>query len=255
MSENHTSADPMEPLDSELQSLVEVERQRPEMPLAAQERLLRRVGLSISIANGPRDGSDPAGGAPSAPRSGLRRLFRRRLPVGIAAFALGGLTAAGVITAIDHGKKPEMAALAPSPPAAPTSNASSVRTPPVAPAIPTPAIPTKDEPPRPRASNKATANASADEHDSDLEAERALVELARSAIARRDPQTALDTLARDARQFPRGQLVEEQQSLRVQALVQLGRYAEARRAAALFFKQFPSSMLSPVVSAALEAIP
>src|SRR5437764_677593 len=67
--------------------------------------------------------------------------------------------------------------------------------------------------------------------------------------------SALGTLDRSAKQFPSGRLVEERESLRVQALVQAQRYAEARTSGNRFRKRFPTSMLLPVVNSAIDAIP
>ena len=55
--------------------------------------------------------------------------------------------------------------------------------------------------------------------------------------------------------FPDGRLVEEREALRVQALAQLGRAAEAHEVAARFRRQYPRSMLLPVVDAALQSLP
>jgi outer membrane protein assembly factor BamD (BamD/ComL family) len=85
-----------------------------------------------------------------------------------------------------------------------------------------------------------------------LAGERALLDTAKTALGRRDYATALETLDRHAQKYPRAQLAEEREALAVQALVGLGRAADARARAERFKKAFPNSMLTPVVDAALH---
>jgi hypothetical protein len=96
---------------------------------------------------------------------------------------------------------------------------------------------------------------SIEERDDDLAAERALLDVARTGVARGQPAAAFDALERHARRFPRGRLTEERDSLRVQCLVQLGRADDARREAAQFHRQHPNSLLGQAVDAAVRAVP
>lgn len=73
--------------------------------------------------------------------------------------------------------------------------------------------------------------------------ELALLEPARSSIARGDYAGALGAVARHQREFPNGQLAEERSALRVRALWGLGRIAEAETAAAAFRQRYPRSAL------------
>jgi hypothetical protein len=66
---------------------------------------------------------------------------------------------------------------------------------------------------------------------------------ARAAVARGDFSSALSSIAEHQRRFPDGQLSEEREALRVQALSGLGRTDEATRAAIAFRKRFPGSVL------------
>jgi hypothetical protein len=66
---------------------------------------------------------------------------------------------------------------------------------------------------------------------------------ARAAVARGDFSSALASIAEHQRRFPDGQLSEEREALRVQALSGLGRTDEATRAAIAFRKRFPGSVL------------
>jgi len=66
---------------------------------------------------------------------------------------------------------------------------------------------------------------------------------ARAAVARDDFLSALAAIAEHERRFPEGQLAEEREALRVQALLGLQRTEEASRAAAAFRERFPGSVL------------
>jgi hypothetical protein len=64
------------------------------------------------------------------------------------------------------------------------------------------------------------------------------------AVRAHDGATALARLDEHARRFPRGLLGEEREAERVLALCELGRVAEARRAAAAFLAESPRSPLA-----------
>jgi outer membrane protein assembly factor BamD (BamD/ComL family) len=91
--------------------------------------------------------------------------------------------------------------------------------------------------------------------DEGLAAERNLIEMARTALARGRIDGALATLHRHARRFAKGQLAEERDSLFVQTLVAKGDFAQARERATRFRRQHPSSLFQPAVDQALQSIP
>ncbi len=74
-----------------------------------------------------------------------------------------------------------------------------------------------------------------------LAAEMALLRRARAALRQGDAPGALAVLGRHARRFPRGQMLEDRQALRVQALCDAGRPRQAREAAAAFVAAHPGS--------------
>ncbi len=78
---------------------------------------------------------------------------------------------------------------------------------------------------------------------------------ARTAVARSDFATALSAIAEHERRFAAGQLVEEREALRVQALWGLHRTDEARHAAIAFRKRFPESVLLSRMKEALQSTP
>ncbi len=73
--------------------------------------------------------------------------------------------------------------------------------------------------------------------------ELALLEPARSSVARGDYGAALDAIARHRREYPHGQLAEERDALRVRALWGLGQRSAARTAADSFRRRYPASSL------------
>jgi outer membrane protein assembly factor BamD (BamD/ComL family) len=69
-----------------------------------------------------------------------------------------------------------------------------------------------------------------------------LLESATAALMRGDPTTALGTLRKHARQYPRGALSEEREVLWVKALRAQGNDAAAEKRANDFKQRFPSSL-------------
>lgn len=84
------------------------------------------------------------------------------------------------------------------------------------------------------------------------ERERLLIEQATAALARGNPEHALEACERHARDFVHGQLAEERESLAIRALVGLGRQEDARERATRFRAEFPDGLLVDVVEAALD---
>lgn len=124
--------------------------------------------------------------------------------------------------------------------------------------VPTPATP--EVPPtiasvRPVVTAPAAPSAAATSRDVELGKERALIDAARSALARGDATSALARTDEHARAFPRGQLAEPRDALRVQALVMVGRADEARAQAARFERAYPNGLYGPVVRDAVGKLP
>ncbi|MCA2982092.1 MAG: hypothetical protein INH41_20370 [Myxococcaceae bacterium] len=87
--------------------------------------------------------------------------------------------------------------------------------------------------------------------DTALSAERALLEVARTALARGDVGATLAAVERHEREFPGGRLLEEREVLFVQALALSGRRGDAAARQAAFKTRFPDSLSLPAVDAAL----
>jgi hypothetical protein len=91
--------------------------------------------------------------------------------------------------------------------------------------------------------------------ESQLSAERILLDEARAGLAQGDPTRALDRLDRHRRMFSAPLLGEERDAMWIQALVKAGRYDEARTRAAAFRRRSPDSLFSSVVDSAIGSIP
>jgi hypothetical protein len=83
--------------------------------------------------------------------------------------------------------------------------------------------------------------------------ERQLLEGARTALVRRDASSAIEMLEKLRRSFPGGQLLEERDSLQVQAFQQAKRDDDAKAAAKAFLERYPHSVFGPAVEAVLES--
>jgi hypothetical protein len=225
----------MEPLDPKLASLLASERMA-EAPVEALGRVWSRVALAP-----PLPASTHMGGA------GHGWIASHAIGVAAAAFVVGGIAGAAVYAVVEkpapervvYVDRPTLSAYVPPPPppsAAPLA-------PVVASALP-PAAPTASGHPTPAPSSTSS-----------LSAERALLDHARGALASGDAAGALVLLGDHAHRFPKPQLAEEREALVIQSLVSLGRYDEARAAAARFKAASPGSLFMPAIEASLGSIP
>jgi hypothetical protein len=88
-----------------------------------------------------------------------------------------------------------------------------------------------------------------------LAAESAILDIARTAIARGEGDHALAAVDRHAAAFPHGSLREEREALAVKALVLAGRGDEARARAAKFRMAYPESLFLQAIESSLRSIP
>ncbi len=89
----------------------------------------------------------------------------------------------------------------------------------------------------------------------ELAAESAILDVARTAIARGEADHAIAAVDRHASAFPHGMLREEREALGVKALVLAGRGEEARARAARFRTNYPDSLFLPALESSLRSIP
>lgn len=254
-------SDPTRTEDDVLADLIAAERAAPDPSPQAAARIGGRLAATLALPFDPSLPSapppappGPAASSPSpagvAAAGGLAQLSARTALT----FLLGAAVGAGGYAAISH-LQTSPVPMPPSPP--PITAPASQPVPAPLPAVPQPAAPPTTAAavaapaPVPRQGEHVAAAA----RDRGLGAERKLVEMARTALARGQTDSALATLRRHARGFPNGQLAEERESLLVRALVAKGDFAEARQRAARFQRKYPSSLFAPVVEQAVRSIP
>jgi outer membrane protein assembly factor BamD (BamD/ComL family) len=92
-------------------------------------------------------------------------------------------------------------------------------------------------------------------HEASLAAQQALLDDARTAVARGDETAALRALELHARRYPDSVMVEEREALAIKAFVAKGKYAEARARGDRFRTRFPRSLLLPSIDETLSTIP
>jgi hypothetical protein len=246
------------PLSPELAELVEAEKGRAPEAGERTERVLSRVHESLAAL--PGSGKDAhegtEGGARSSP--GARGSVLATLGPAKAAGTLAAVFAAGAIAGgavhsrvVAARHPPEAASCVPSAPRAPSASVPETdaatseaempsSAPPSAPSAQLPSVP----------SAGATRTLAA--RDVELEKERALVDMARSALARGSSASAIAALREHERAFPRGRLSEERDAMLIQVLASGGEAGEALRRAEAFRARFKSSMLLPAVEAAVR---
>ncbi len=231
------------PLDSALEALLESEREAT-VPQGALDRVWSRLALSVvgsvprgePLSNGEGSGSWPA---------------RQAMAVVLSAFVAGGAVGATLVLRLRPRPSERIVYVdrwVPAP--APAPRAPSL-------AGPTAEAPsaTSIEGPRsttPPATSRALPSPSS---ASTLEAERSLLDEARSALSQGDALRALSLTESHIRRFGHPQLAEEREALAIQALVSGGRYEEARGRAARFRTAWPSSLFLPAVEASVASIP
>ena len=227
------------------------------VPSAALDRLRTRlasslpdVGLDTPVTKAaPNTSTPPAASSGSGVAASGKWLF--------AAYGLAvGAVLGGLAVHAYEGREAKVA----SAPTTTPSSATSVEGPAVVPHAPVPSAsitttapsssvaPTHPNPEPPPSAPKASPS-------STLNAERLVVDVARSAYARGDRDEALRALARHATTYPDGALAEEREALAIRILVDAGRAPEARARGQKFRTRYPKSLMLPAVEAALESIP
>lgn len=232
--------------------------------LAAAAPAVLAVAKSASIA-APAAASAATVGATATVATGTTAsvgvLAMLTKPVVVGAFVAGSMLGGGTVKVIDEAiEKPRVVYLpAPSKVVA-DNDVVEVAEPVVEPA------PVADERPRdvvrkdtkdrekPRVKRPTTTDDAArapDEAARALAKERALLEVARTALSRGDATAALASLEKHRAQFSDAKLGEERDALLVLALVGAGRVGEAEKAAARFERAHPRSLLLSTVKAAV----
>lgn len=235
--------DPLDPLDPELKRLFDAESRFPEASTESKTRVLERVEAAVATA--------PA--VTSRPRGSSAVLATGAFVAGTLVGALA-YRALGPPTVTTPPVSPSQTSSATAT-AAPQATAPAER---VEPAVSPTTSPSSSSAPAPSlrgGTAERPSRAQEDDPRSRLAEEQALVDAARAALARQRPEDALEAVERHSRVFPRGELTEEREGLRVMALVRLGRNDEASRLASAFERRYPRSPLLPVLRSVLETSP
>jgi len=251
-------SDASDPQQESLREFLDAEKSRPDPPPEVQQRAMSRLaatlGLGAGLGNGPvslasAEHSPPPPATPSPARV-LARAAGRAWATFLVGAAVGATVYGTVARLRQEPRSPNPSPSLPAPPG--------LAPPAVAPLpVPSPAV---ESAPRPMALGASNGRSLGDPSagkgkDQGLAAERNLIEIARTALARGRIDGALATLHRHSRRFAKGQLAEERDSLYVQALVAKGDFAQARERATRFRRQHPSSLFQPAVDQALQSIP
>lgn len=88
---------------------------------------------------------------------------------------------------------------------------------------------------------------------STMAAERKLLDAARTALARGEPQSGIAFLTKHEKLFARGTLAEEREALFVRILAAMGDNDRAMTRANRFRRQFPNSIFMPVIERAMNS--
>ncbi len=251
------------PLPDDIRSLIEADRRATSISDESRDRIMKRMGagfLAAGITTVAVTGTAKAAASGTAVGL-LGRFFASKTALAATAFVIGGAAGASgyaVATRAAPQSPPAVTAAAPTPASTSHTATPAPTTLPAAPmdtsASPVPVVPPVATTVPPTAA-LAPAKAPASAHDDDLQNERVLVEMARSALARGQPAQALDAANRHAAKFPGGQLAEERESIAIHALAAAGRKVEARLRGEAFKKRYPKSIFLPGVETVMGSAP
>ena len=240
----------LEPLDDDILALLQCAKELPDLDPASRTAILAVTSARIEAGGAGGGGGGGAGGA----GAGAGGVALGKIGVAIALFVAG--VVAGV--AGDRALFSDGVHATTTPPTvvAPRASAAAANG-----AVALDAVSATSLPDAPRAAPSSTAavtrsGVSAEAPSSrGLAAERALLDVARSALARGEAGEAIAATERHAREYPDGSLVEEREAIAVKALVALGRRDEARRRARALEQRFPNGLTVRAVRAAVGETP
>jgi len=234
----------LSPLSAKARALLLAEREIVAPPEAVRRRALLRARTALWHA---RESATLAG-APSALATWWRRAAMAAIALLVATSAYAAWVALAPAGAPEE-RASQPAPLQPTARRAPANDpgppeviamvevAEPERTPRVAPHASKPAAAVQRTSPRARSVDKRAADPSAEE--------LALLDRARRAVALGDFRAALKVIQSHARSFPKSQLGEEREALRIRALAGAGLSRKAGQAARNFESSYPKSVLTP----------
>lgn len=244
----------LEPLDDDILALIGAAKQVPELTGARKAELFEATAAKIGVL--PPGGGEGGGGTGAGAGAGTAHLGTKLTMALIATFTVG--VAVGVIAdrtlSSDRNAQPVASArVLPASPLATDRDAgahvAAIET------ISPGSLP--DAPKAAPAASTAPAHAASTEALSSrgLAAERALLDIARSALARGEAGEALAATSRHGHEYPDGALVEEREAIAVKALVALGRKEEARKRVQALEQRFPTGLSVRAAKAAVDSAP
>ena len=244
----------LEPLEDDILALVGAAKQVPELTGARKAELFEATAAKIGVL--PPGGGEGGGGTGAGAGAGAAHLGTKLTMALLATFTIG--IAVGVIAdrALSPDRNAQPVASASVLPASPLAtdrdagaHVAAIET--ISPA----SLP--DAPKAAPAASTAPAHAASTEALSSrgLAAERALLDIARSALARGEAGEALAATSRHGREYPDGALVEEREAIAVKALVALGRKEEARTRVQALEQRFPTGLSVRAAKAAVDSAP
>jgi hypothetical protein len=249
-------------LDDDLLAMVRREGHAPALPAArvarARERLEMRlfVGVGSTVAGAATNPAASAGTATKVSTASATTVALGKVG-GIAAltFVLGMATGWGASRYVgtDAPQNASVSALqAPTASAVPAPVAPSFSVASSFPGVDVASLPTPPtlSAPAPRAGTSAPPESGRSVDT--VVAERTLLDRAHRALREGDGSRVLELSGRHEHDFPRGALVEEREVLRVNALVSLGRFDEAKARMNAFRKRFPTSPFLPALDSQLR---
>lgn len=236
------------PLSKELAALREAARP-PRPPQGFEDRVAAKLAQSmLTIPQAP----SPSGAATASAQLPLAKLISGGVLVLLTGVGLGVALDRNVLQPPPVVAPPPVVVTAPVAPAPTPSVVVPEPSPPppvepvkaVVPPTPKPVAPVVEVPAKPVPVVEAPANPVGG-RDVSLSAERALLEVARAAMAKGDLPATFTALEKHQRDFANGRLAEEREALFIKALHAAGREVEAASRTERFNQQFPDSLLAP----------
>jgi hypothetical protein len=233
------------PLTDSVRALVRRVAAIESAPQGARARVLARVEAIIGPPSGGGGGYSSGSRPVAEPAASARHAALPRILPLAASFAVGGALGATLMHSAmrrSASNEPEHVVYLERTPATASklTSVESAAAPPSQASLAAPAAPQ-------RAPFAGTRN--------QLAEERALLDVARSALEREDGTAALAATDKHEHSFANGILIQEREAMAIRALVMLGRAGEARARAGRFRKRFPDSVLLPTIESTIGSVP
>lgn len=248
----------IEPLEDDLFALVAAAKNVPDLTARSKDAILAATLSKVGPLppSGGGAGSSSGGGAATGSAGGAASaLGSKTIAALVATFAIGIIVGVALDRSIPRG--PDGGATPAVPSVVARAATTSAEPPPHVAVVETVSPASLPDAPRlvPGASAGRPAPSAESPSSRGLAAERALLDIARSALARGEAGEAITATSRHSREYPDGALVEEREAIAVKALVALGRKDEARTRVRALEQRFPTGLSVGAAKAAVEGAP